>query len=184
MGRLEEAVAASRRALDSDPLSAFAQWRLGYRYFLSRQFDRAAQQFRAALELDQNYVAAQLYLALTLSEQGRIEEAIKLMEASAPMGHVGAACVAALYARAGRTAEARRMLGELEQRSQRSYVPPSLIAGILRHLGEMGHALEWLEKAVEEHDGMVLHVRLLPGYDCLRGEPRYQALLRKMHLDP
>ena len=36
MRRLDEGVAASRRALELDPLSPFLKWRLGFRYYLTR----------------------------------------------------------------------------------------------------------------------------------------------------
>ena len=62
MRRLDEAVAASRKAVELDPLSPFLQWRLGYRYYLTRQWDRAIEQFRNALELDPNYALAHVVL--------------------------------------------------------------------------------------------------------------------------
>jgi len=43
---------------------------------------------------------------------------------------------------------------------------------------------DWLEKTVDEHDGMFLHLHVDPIYDSLRSHPRYQILLRKMNLKP
>jgi len=59
------------------------------------------------------------------------------------------------------------------------------MAAVYRGLGEANQALEWLDKGVEERDLLVLcALKSEPGYIPLRGHPRYQALLRKMNLEP
>jgi tetratricopeptide (TPR) repeat protein len=55
MRRLDEALAASQRAAELDPLSPFLHWRLGVRYYYKRQWDRAIEQYRNALDLDPYY---------------------------------------------------------------------------------------------------------------------------------
>ena len=47
-----------------------------------------------------------------------------------------------------------------------------------------GIAFEWLEKAVEEHDAILLNLHIYRFLDPLRSHPRYKALLRKMNLEP
>jgi tetratricopeptide (TPR) repeat protein len=61
MQRLDEAVAASQRALELDPLSPFLQWRLGYRYYLTGRWDRSVERYRNALDLDPNYATAHMW---------------------------------------------------------------------------------------------------------------------------
>jgi hypothetical protein len=46
-------------------------------------------------------------------------------------------------------------------------------------------AFEWLEKGVDERDLiLVAALKTEPGYDPLRSHPAFQALLRKMNLEP
>jgi len=45
-------------------------------------------------------------------------------------------------------------------------------------------ALTWLERAYEDHDQWMVFVAAYPGFDRLRSEPRFQALLRHMHFPP
>ena len=45
--------------------------------------------------------------------------------------------------------------------------------------------LEWMEKGVDERDLLlVTALKTEPSYDPLRSHPAYQALLRKMNLEP
>ena len=52
MRRVDDAIAAFQRASEMDPLSPILQSRLGYNYCLKRDWDRAIEHCRAALELD------------------------------------------------------------------------------------------------------------------------------------
>ena len=80
MRRLDEAIASSRKAVELDPLSPFMQWRLGNRYYLARQWDRAIEQFHNALELDPHYAGAHGYLGFTYLAIGKQEEGIRAVE--------------------------------------------------------------------------------------------------------
>jgi len=48
----------------------------------------------------------------------------------------------------------------------------------------MDQAFDWFEKAVDEHEPLMLHIHVHPNYDPLHAHPRYSALLRKMNLEP
>ena len=47
-------------------------------------------------------------------------------------------------------------------------------------LGESDQAISWLERAAEERDGIMPFLNTWPGFDPLRSDPRFQALLKKM----
>lgn len=184
MRRLDEAVTASRKALDRDPLRPFLQWRLGYRYYLLRQWDRAIEQCRNALELDPSYSAAHGYMSLSCCLAGRFDEANRILEKGpeGPGASIFMAFRGFVLARAGRTGEARRLLEELRELAKTKLVPPTRFAWIYTGLGDIEQALDWLEKAVEERDGLIIHLHVDPVWDALRSSPRYESLLRKMNL--
>ena len=50
-------------------------------------------------------------------------------------------------------------------------------------LGDQGHALRWLERSVERRQGQIINLKIELRFDFLRGEPRFQALLKKVGLD-
>jgi len=43
-------------------------------------------------------------------------------------------------------------------------------------------ALDWLEKAYDEHDQTLVWIKVHPRLDSVRGDARYENLLRKMNL--
>ena len=187
MKRLDEAIATSRKALERDPLAPFLQWRLGLRFYYARQWDRAIEQFRNVLELDSLYWAAHCFLGLTFVQTGKLDEAIRAFETAAQLlggSPLALALLGSARAMAGRISEARKLLEELRDLAPKAYVSPFSFAWIHLALGEIDTGFDWLEKAIDERDGLILHLHVDPGYDPLRSNPRYPALLRKMNLEP
>ncbi len=82
---------------------------------------------------------------------------------------------------AGRKQEALTILEDLERRRSESYVGGSLLAGVCVGLGDHDRAITWLQKAAEERDGLMTFVNSLLVSDPLRSDPRFQALLQRMH---
>jgi hypothetical protein len=57
------------------------------------------------------------------------------------------------------------------------------LAIIYAGLGDRGAAIDWLERAAEPHtEQMMLYLGVDPVFRSLRGEPRFQALLKKIGL--
>ena len=49
-------------------------------------------------------------------------------------------------------------------------------------LGDKQHALDWLEKAYENHELWILLLKSDPMYDPRRSDPRFQDLIRRVGL--
>jgi hypothetical protein len=92
--------------------------------------------------------------------------------------------VASALALAGHTEQSREILKNLQDAAQKRYVPPTYFATIYLTLGNTEQGLDWLEKTVDEHDQWVFWIHADNYYNPLRSHPRYQALLRKMNLEP
>ena len=92
------------------------------------------------------------------------------------------------YGRSGRTKEARTVLRALlaqvnaGDRSQAQGELASAIATVFLGLGDRAQALTWLERARDLHSGSMLYLAADPVYKPLHDEPRYQALLKRVHL--
>jgi serine/threonine-protein kinase len=186
MRRLDEAIAASKRAVELDPLSPDLQYQLGHRYWLTRQYDRALEQADNALVLNPHFPWAHMLRGAIFLETGKSDKAIQAVEEAAELvGHttVLQGILGYTYAMAGRKGEARKLLDEMLWLSQKRYVPPLSIAYIYLGFDELDRSFDWLEKAVEERDGMVMYTPSFHLADALRSHPRYHALLRKMNLE-
>jgi hypothetical protein len=53
-------------------------------------------------------------------------------------------------------------------------------AFLYTHVGDHERAIQYLERAYEERVGDMLFIRAEPSFDPLRGDPRFQELVRRM----
>ncbi|HSB64740.1 MAG TPA: tetratricopeptide repeat protein, partial [Thermoanaerobaculia bacterium] len=187
MGRHEEAISEARRALELDPLSVIIHTAVGDVLFYARRYDEAIDTYGKALELDPDFLAGHSDLARALEHSGRSDEAIRAYEKAVALAgnavtdpSVGLANACAV---AGRRKEALDVLEELKRRRDRQYVSPWGLASIYARLGETGFALDWLERAYDEHDSTLVWLKVHPRFDALRAEPRFVEILKKMGLD-
>jgi tetratricopeptide (TPR) repeat protein len=92
--------------------------------------------------------------------------------------------LAVLYATTGRQDEARKILGELERIAATKYMAAEDIAAVYVALGEKEEAYKWLERAWADHGGAILAVPIRPVFRPLHSDARFQAMVRRLGLDP
>ena len=187
-GRVEQALTEMRRALELDPLDPFYNSLLGCLLGYARQFEPAVTQLRHAIGLDPTFFFSYWLLSVAYRMNGQLDDAIGAAEKANQLSGGNALTLGALgavYAAAGRVAEARQLLVELTARRQLTYVPASALAFVYGGLGELEETLEWIAKGIEERDPiLVTPIKIAPNYDRLRSHPAFQALLRRMNLEP
>lgn len=183
MGRFDESLAESKLYLAVDPLSPAPNLHLGWHYLIARQYDQAIEQDRKAMEMDPNYAELHGQLALAYVAKNRYEEAIAEMQKAVALSQGGAGYVAALayvQACAGRKAAAQKLLGQLLERSKRTYVPAYSIALIWTALGEKEKAFNWLQRAYAERSKQLVYLKVDSSLDPLRSDPRFQDIMRRV----
>ncbi len=171
-------------ARELDPLSVATQSFFGYVCYRARQYGRAEEEIRKAIELDPNLAVSHWYLGLIRQELGDLEGAIQALQEGVRLSVERPLYLAAFghaYGRAQRYEEARGVLGKMLNISQERYVSPFDIA--LVHLGlcDKNAAFEWLEKAYNQR---VTRMRSLrdPFFDVLRSDPRFIDLMGRVGL--
>ena len=185
MRRLDDAIAEVKKAQELDALSPIVNTDLGWYLLYADRTSEAVDQFRRTLDLDPNYVSARWGLGAAYAQRQSYDEAIEelkkavmLSEGSpVPMGHLGFA-----YGLKRAAADARRTLADLNRLADRQYVPASSVALVYAGLGDKANALDWLERAYQEHDFAMVFLDVAPWFKSLRGEARYDQLRRRMQL--
>jgi len=183
-GRIEEARAVLRQGLDVDPANVSLEANLAYCDLYAGRAEQALRQFEAAARRRPARFALAVDRARALLVLGRTAEALGLLEPALGGGrdpHV-VTLLAYAYGRAGRTADAERLLRELESLAGSGSLDLSLLAIVRAALGREAEALDALEQAVEQRLGSALTMKVDPELASLRRQPRFQALIARVGL--
>jgi TolB-like protein/Tfp pilus assembly protein PilF len=179
LGRLEGAIAATKKATVLDPLSTLAWHRLSRYYIATRQFAAAHDAIRRALEIQPEYPAAQSALGTLLLLEGKAAEAlVTVRQISSESSRLSGIAIAEHTL--GHNEESQRALDELIEKHSRDSA--FLIAQTNAWRGDKDQAFAWLERAYERHDSQFFNLKSEPRFASLLGDPRYHALLRKLNL--
>jgi TolB-like protein/DNA-binding winged helix-turn-helix (wHTH) protein len=179
MGRFDEALATYRRAIELDPFNLLARFSPGWVYGKAHRYDEAIPYLRDVVEVDPTWMLAPYELAHAYARQGMYLEAVAEAEKAKCWSDCGW-----LYAVAGRREEARAILNELIQDSEKRYVDPGFIAFTYAGLGDRDRALGWLEEGYRRRSQWMIYLKVTPEVDPLRSDPRFQAILRRMNFPP
>jgi TolB-like protein/Tfp pilus assembly protein PilF/class 3 adenylate cyclase len=183
MGRTQESLAESKRALELDPVGLVINVHLGWHYFYARQYDQAIEQLQKTIEMDPNRGFTHWYLGMALEQQGQYPRAIAELQKGKELlaGNVGVeADLGHAYAVSGNREAAHRMMNQLKELSTRRYVSSYHIALIYAGLGEKDQAFQWLEKAYAERSDLLVYLKVEPRLDSLRSDARFEALVQKV----
>ncbi len=182
LGRFDEAIGKTRKAVELDPLNPFFQMSLSFYQYWAGRYDDAIAQARKTLEMDPNSTISHVLLGLSFLKKGDTADAIaELQKTKAPdpgawyQGFLGYA-----YAISGDRAKADQALRELEELAKRQYVSPTAFATIYLGLGQKEKCLDWLEKSYDQQDSACWYLKIDQIYDSVRNERRFQALVEKI----
>ena len=137
--------------------------------------------------MDPSFVIAHYFLALAYAQRSAyakaIDEAQKAMSLAGEGDTLILSQLGIIYSLSGEGGRARRVLGQLFELSDEKYVSPFRVALIYAGLGETDKAFGWLDSAFEARDHRMETLRVHPGLDGLRSDPRFDRLLEKTGLD-
>jgi TolB-like protein/DNA-binding winged helix-turn-helix (wHTH) protein/Tfp pilus assembly protein PilF len=178
VGRFDEALRESERARQLDPLSLIIASDNAMIFYYSRQYNRAAKGFNAVLEMDPAFPRARMIRVVDV-ETGQFAEAMADIDKYTPNNYWDKAYT---LGRAGRMAEAQHAFEELKELSRHRPVDPAAFAWACVGMGKKDEALAWLDKAYARHSNSMSALKIEPGWDPLRGDPRFQRLMQKVGL--
>jgi TolB-like protein/Flp pilus assembly protein TadD/predicted Ser/Thr protein kinase len=178
-GREKESARECERALQIDPFNPTLFSCIGWHELLTGDVDKALEQTRRALALQQNHWWALMIMGWAYEEKGMFQEALAAFRKSSD-SNLKTASIAHAFARSGNRSGARTILDDLLAASKTKYVSPYDIAVIYTGLDDKVRTLEWLNRAYEEHSGFLVFVKQDPRFRIMRRDPSFQDLLRRM----
>jgi TolB-like protein/DNA-binding winged helix-turn-helix (wHTH) protein len=180
--RAREAMEQFQIAREIDPLQPTLRGQVALVFFISGQYQKAADQLKYALETAPDFVPDRWCNWRVLHSIGQDEAALR--ECKRMYGLLGdAEVVQALEQgerRSGYTGAMKAAAQALAKRAKAAYVPASQVALLYTHAGENDLAVEWVENALKDGDPRLHLVWAVPDWAPLYSRPRFQNLLGKM----
>jgi tetratricopeptide (TPR) repeat protein len=190
------------KAKELDPFSLIINTEVGCPYLYAKQYDRAVESFRKAIEMDSDFPFAHFALAEACDRLGRYKEALDEHEKALAIARrvraidmTGNDAPRAWYALTGPLQNSYLAVvgpsywpGRLET-ARKSYqagtTSASEVAGIYSILGDREQAFFWLETAYRESDDFLVFLNIQPQFENLRSDPRFRELIQKIfHQSP
>jgi serine/threonine protein kinase/tetratricopeptide (TPR) repeat protein len=186
--RFDEAREQAKLAEKADPVSAAVATGLGRIYYWSGHYEEAIGQFESVLSMHPQFTEAHLSLASALAAAGNSDAAARhisyVLTQSDALDSSALADLGYMYARTNEKQLARAMLLRLQNlRSERKrYVSPCYPAIVHAALGERDQAFNLLNEGIKERTFEMVYLNINPEYATLRGDRRWQKLVRSVGL--
>jgi TolB-like protein/DNA-binding winged helix-turn-helix (wHTH) protein len=193
MGRMSEAIAENKKAVELDPLSLPINNFMGMTYLFAEDYEKSYLQFRHTIAMDPTFPLAHLYFSWLLTTMGKYEEGIKEGEKSEMLSGASSEDATTEGARRLQAFETGGEKGFWQKNLERAlqsqkrpgggFVAPTDMAAAYALAGDKDSAFEWLDKAYAERDGEgITLLKVVPAFKSLRGDPRFTDLLRRLGL--
>lgn len=187
IGKFDESVRERKQAQELDPLSPFHTNSVGWSYFYARQYDKAIEWYKKALELDPNFALSHYDLAICYRMKGMhaesVEESLIARSISGAKPEVLSALRQA-YAAAGIKGYWQKELELAVEQAKQAPVDPHRMARIYTELGDKDRAFEWFERAFEERHSLLVFLKVNPLFDSLHSDPRFASLIERIGFKP
>jgi TolB-like protein/DNA-binding winged helix-turn-helix (wHTH) protein/Tfp pilus assembly protein PilF len=184
MGRTQESLEVSRRALEHDPVSPTMQLHLGFHYLTARQYELAIPQYLKVLQADPSLADAHNQLAVAYRQKGMLDQSVaEYLQVETLLGMTPEQIseLKSAYARSGMREFWLTVL-EIIESSEQIKISPYQIASYYAILNKKDEAFEWLEKAYNAHDASLVAIKTDSDFDNLHSDGRFADLLRRMKL--
>ena len=178
-GRIAEALAAGKKAVELDPLSASAWDGVGVLYTVMGDYVAAGGAFDHAVQLAPTNSYVTFNLGLLQLVQGKNQAALELFQ-KVQLGPFGNTGIAMAEHSLGHAKESQAALDDIQARysNEAAYQ----IAEVFAWRGEKDKAFEWLERSYRQKDGGLSVLLTDPILKSLHGDPRFTALREKLEL--
>jgi serine/threonine protein kinase/Tfp pilus assembly protein PilF len=184
IGRKSEAIQEVYKSLEIDPLSLIINLGAGYVYLDAGYEDKAIEQAEKILDMDPAFGFAHLLLAEVNQRRGKYDEAVQEYLKGLCFGELlseqEVVILREAYASSGWTGYLRSLVEITQSRIERGQVIYYEMARLYSLLDDTDKAIEYLEKAYEEHDYNLSDLLMNDDFAKLYSNPRFVQLIKKM----
>jgi len=184
MNRPLEGVAMQKRASEIDPVAR--PWALPRAFLWARDYDAALNDALAKAKADPNIDGLNFVISRIYRARGNQKEAgaylMKFLKLTCDEKAI--AGLERAFERSGYRGIIEMELEGSERDARARYISPFNIAILSGELGDRDKALTYLEQAFRIHDVNLYTVTCDPEFDFIHGEPRFQAIVRAIGLEP
>jgi DNA-binding winged helix-turn-helix (wHTH) protein/TolB-like protein/Tfp pilus assembly protein PilF len=180
IGQFDESIAEIKTAIDLEPTSLFSQRNFGIAFYYARRYVEAVSQFKRVTEMDPNFEATYPWLVNSLKLLGNDAEAFDwFMKWQAVRGtdDETARIFRMAFQKSGWQGVERERVKKFDESKLRTYFMEACMAA---QAGNHDKALEYLESSYRRREWGMAYLRIEPSLDVLRGEPRFDDILRRV----
>lgn len=185
-GELREGVAEARRALDGDPLSAYAASILGMTLGVAGETAEGLQFARIGVDRDPAAMLSHWVLGLVAHWHREFQESVDAFARAAQISNRTPFTLshqAIAWADWGRIDRARELHEELLVMRARAPVPFTSLAISAAAVDDLDAAIEFAHQACDEREGiLVVFARNFPDLSRLRADSRFARVLARLAL--
>jgi TolB-like protein/DNA-binding winged helix-turn-helix (wHTH) protein len=192
LGKFDESLQKSEKALELNPLSNIVQSNIGMTYLLARRYSEAISQLEKTATENPQFSFPRWLLGDAYEAVGDTEKAFDsdLMAQEIEGGKEFVAKLRERKRAAGIGAANRFWLeeairaketGRISSTGETPYgeITALFVASRAAVVKDREQTLRWLERSLQEKDPILSSIRFLTRYDFVRDDPRFQAVLEK-----
>jgi TolB-like protein len=180
-GQFTQSIEKFQRVVVMDPVNPQRYATLAAVYFWAGRYPEASAAIRRAMELQPGFADPHNWSSTVLFAQGKFAAALAELDLVANENQrLGCGCRTIMLDALGRKAEANAALANLIEGHAKDEAYG--IASVYGSRGDADHTFEWLDRAYAQRDFALYWVKLDPDFKPVRNDPRFQAILLKLHL--
>ena len=185
VGRHDEGVAEAEVAQQLDPLGLWTNFVRAWALFRARRHDESIRRLRELLELYPHFALAHLFVAENHLQRGAYADATGACRSALdilPEDQLLLGLTACVVGLSGERELARQLQRRLEVLARSRYVCPGHLAAAHVGLNERDRAFDRWQAMCRDRSALASLVVTDPLYDCVRDDPRFDDMLRRMNL--
>jgi TolB-like protein/cytochrome c-type biogenesis protein CcmH/NrfG len=187
-GNTDEGLKEIEKAVELNPLGWAENWVLGRNSYFAGRNDQAIKQFKKGLKIAPTQAEIVAWsLGLAYYEKKMYTEAREQFDKITYTVHnnpidyyLGVQAYG--YALLGDKVKAMDLLKKSLDQKRKEWVSPYILCRVYAALGDYPGALDLLEESYEIRDLHMFYIKVDPGLNPIRNEPRFKEILKKMNL--